>query len=644
MIDYKQTCASVRVMAVALAFAASTYAAEPALTPADTLRTIALQEVVATGTRNEVDPRILPMTVSVVSETQLTERQETNILPTLTEQVPGLFVTQRGIMGYGVSTGGSGGIKVRGIGGAPNTDILVLIDGLPQYAGIYGHPIADNYQTMLAEHVEVVRGPASMYYGSNAMGGVVNIVTKQPRTDTILTSIHLQGGSFGTVDAGGVNQIRRGRFTSAVGFNYVRTDGHRNNMNFDEYNGFVRLGYRLSDHWRISGTGNIAYFNSSNPGTVDSPLEENDMHVLRWMAALTVDNDYANAAFPTSGAVRLYYNGGKHRIYDGYAAGATPPAATYLHTDLMAGVSAYQSVAFFKGNRTTFGFDYQHFGGHAWNENLSDRSTTDLIHRTQYNIAGYIDFRQNILSWFALDAGVRVDWFSANPAKPQIIPQGGLSFILPHDAQLKAMVSRGFRNPTLRELYMYKSANADLQPESMWNYELSYRQSLLGGRLRLGANIFYLHAQNMIETRMVDGRPLNVNTGELRNAGCEAEMRYAVWQGLHIDANYSYLHMANPVLAAPEHKLNVGLYYHHERFRIGTTVQYIHGLYTALPTATAPVRQESYVMWNAYAAARIWRGLWVNIKADNLLAQEYEINAGFPMPRTTALAGLNWTF
>ena len=83
----------------------------------DSLRVVTLSEVVATGTRSETDPRLLPMTVSVVGDSVLSERQETNILPTLVDQVPGLFVTQRGVMGYSVSTGGSGGIKVRGIGG-----------------------------------------------------------------------------------------------------------------------------------------------------------------------------------------------------------------------------------------------------------------------------------------------------------------------------------------------------------------------------------------------------------------------------------------------------------------------------------------------------------------------------------------------
>ena len=101
-------------------------------------------------------------------------------------------------MGYGVSTGGSGQMSMRGIGGPaqaglPTTGLLVLIDGHPQYMGLMGHPIADAYQSMLVERVEVVRGPASVLYGSNAMGGVVNIVTRHMAQDGIKTDIDVFG-------------------------------------------------------------------------------------------------------------------------------------------------------------------------------------------------------------------------------------------------------------------------------------------------------------------------------------------------------------------------------------------------------------------------------------------------------------------
>ncbi len=318
----------------------------------------------------------------------------------------------------------------------------------------------------------------------------------------------------------------------------------------------------------------------------------------------------------------------------------------------MAGVSAYQSVAFFQGNRTTFGLDYQYFGGHAWNQTIATHASTDIISKTQYELAAYIDFRQQVVSWFALDVGCRVDMLLKDKQKStkQLIttnyaPQGGMSFLLPKQAQIKLLVSRGFRNPTIRELYMYKPANEELLPVNMWNYELSYNQSLLNRRLNLSANLFYLHAKNNIETRMVDGKPLNVNTGELKNTGCEVAVNYRIWKGLHLNANYSYLYMVNPTIAAPEHKLNIALLYHHERFRVGTSWQYIHGLWTNIDK-TNPLlsTRQNYLLWNANASVRIWKGLWANLNADNLLAQQYEINLGFPMPRTTIMGGLSWTF
>lgn len=146
---------------------------------ADTLR---LDEVVVTGTRNTTDIRHLPQTVTVVGRDKLTENERVSVLPTLMEQVPGLMLTSRGVLGYGVSGGGSGGIMLRGISSGAG-QVMMLIDGHPQYNGIYGHSISDTYQTMMAERVEVLRGPASLLYGSNAMGGVVNIVTRSMDTD-----------------------------------------------------------------------------------------------------------------------------------------------------------------------------------------------------------------------------------------------------------------------------------------------------------------------------------------------------------------------------------------------------------------------------------------------------------------------------
>ena len=110
-------------------------------------RSLTIDEVVVTGTRNETDVRHLPMTISVVNRKVLEQSFQPSVLPVLTEQVPGLFTTSRGIMGYGVSTGAAGGMSMRGVGGSPMAGLLVLIDGHPQYMGLMGHPIADAYQS-----------------------------------------------------------------------------------------------------------------------------------------------------------------------------------------------------------------------------------------------------------------------------------------------------------------------------------------------------------------------------------------------------------------------------------------------------------------------------------------------------------------
>ena len=154
-----------------------------------------IEGIVVTGTRNRTDPRHLPMTVSVVGRERIERSREASLLPLLTEQVPGLFTTARGVMGYGVSGGAAGQMSLRGIGGAPQagvptTGLLVLIDGHPQYMGLMGHPIADACQSMMAERVEVLRGPASVLYGSNAMGGVVNIVTRRQREEGVRTDLN----------------------------------------------------------------------------------------------------------------------------------------------------------------------------------------------------------------------------------------------------------------------------------------------------------------------------------------------------------------------------------------------------------------------------------------------------------------------
>ena len=602
---------------------------------------IHIGEVVVTGTRNETDVRHLPLTVSVIDRQEIEQGMQPSVLPILTQQVPGLFITSRGIMGYGVSNGAAGGIALRGLSGGSGR-MMVLIDGHPQYAGIFGHPISDAYQSFLAERVEVLRGPASVLYGSNAMGGVINIVTRQLHEEGVKTNVNLGYGSFNTLQSEVTNRIRKGRFTSLISGSYNRTDGHRSNMGFEQYGGYAKLGYRVTDNWNLRGDVNVTHFNASYPGPVSAPLLDGDQSITRGMTSFAVENKYEK----TSGAASFFYNWGNHWINDGYtpSKGETPQESRFLSFDNMMGLSLYQSTQFFPGNRITVGFDWFRYGGHAWNKFVSGEkagTTSDLVDKHEDELAGYVDFRQDLGSWLTLDAGVRVDHHSR--VGTEWIPQAGLSFHLPRTIELKASASKGFRYPILREMYMFPPQNPDLKPESMWSYELAWAQHLLDNSLTYGINLFYIDGKNLIVTLPNPNGTgmLNQNTGKIENCGVEGEIAYRIDPHWSVEANYSYLHMENPVVGAPEHKLYAGAQYTHKRWTVSTGVQYIDNLYT---TVGDNPQTEEFVLWNLNASFRVNRWLDVWARGENLLAQRYEINAGYPMPRATVMAGVNLNF
>lgn len=599
---------------------------------------LALQEVVVTGTRNATDVRHLPMTVTVVGRDLLTAEHQTSVLPTVMREVPGLFVTSRAMMGYGVSTGAAGGINLRGITGGAG-QLLVLIDGHPQYQGIYGHPISDSYQTLMAERVEVLRGPASVLYGSNAMGGILNIVTRQAKQDGVNTNIQLGAGSYGTIQAEASNQVRSGKFSSTVSAQYGRTDNHRPRMGFEQYGGYLKLGYDLNDHWNAYVDANVTHFNASYPGATDKPMFEADQWITRGVVSAALENHYGN----TSGALSVYSNFGRHKIDDGTTDPTAPTQRYFRSKDALTGVSVYQSIQLFEGNRVTAGVDYMHIYGNAYYTSKATGEILDTPNKQsgksyRNEIAGYVDFRQDLRDWLTIDAGIRLDHHSITGT--EWVPQGGIVVRPIETGEIKAMASKGFRNPTMREMYLYPPSNTDLEPERLWNYELSWKHRLNDGTV-YGLNVFYLKGDNMIQTMQVDGKPRNVNTGEIENWGIEGEINFPIGRYFDLRANGSYLHMKNRIVGAPEGMAYVGVDYHQGKWFANLGLQDFANLYTAVG---ATETKENAWLLNASVTYAATRNISLWARGENLLAQKYEINLGYPMPRATFMGGVSVNF
>ena len=228
--------------------------------------TINIDEVVITGSKTSVNRNNVPLTVSVVSKEKIENSSESALLPVLSEQVPGLFVTERGITGFGVSTGSAGQISLRGIGGSPNTQVLVMLDGNPQFMGIMGHPLPDAYIASDVEKVEVIRGPASTLYGTNAMGGVINIITKEQKEDGFKANARLMYGSYNTQKYMVNGGFKKNGLSVFASFNHDQTNGHRDSSDFKINNGYFRVGYDINKNFKINGDFSLANFDGTDPG------------------------------------------------------------------------------------------------------------------------------------------------------------------------------------------------------------------------------------------------------------------------------------------------------------------------------------------------------------------------------------------
>lgn len=596
--------------------------AQQEATPQDTLRSS-----VVTGTRVEMDRFRVPAPISVIGRQKIESSDESALIPSLMEEVPGLFVTSRGVTGYGVSAGAAGGISLRGFSAASGRT-LILIDGHPQYMSIYGHAVADEYLADLAERVEVTRGAASVLYGSNAMGGAINIITRRPDFTGNRLNAKLMGGSFGTARASVTEQYSNGKFYLVANAGHDRTDGHRPNSAFRSTNGMLKASYVFSDAWKLSGDVNLMRAYSENPGTVARPMFEGTADVTRMMSWISLENHYDR----TDGGLNLYYNAGKHEINDGYAAGGSPQPYLFNSTDFQSGANLFQAVHLFDGNTITGGLDFKYYGGDAY-RNPETEYYAD--HKKLHEEAAYL-LAQQMFGKLTLDAGIRLENHSLYGI--EWVPQAGVSWIAAPGTSVKLSASKGFRTPNLRELYMYMVANENLEPERAWSYDFTVSKRWLEGKLDTELSLFHTKGSNIIEVTVVDGKRANRNVGAFENNGAEFSMVWRALDNLRFNANYSYLHMGTIYTGAPVHKAYVSGTWNIGKFAVNLGAMGIKDLYLTTgdnATTSDYVDLKCRLSWQALP----WMTLFV--RGENLLDSSYMTMDGFPEPGITVLGGLS---
>ena len=595
---------------------------------------------------------MLTLSIDDISPVEIESKGESSILPVLKENIPGLFYNSQGVAGYGVSSGASGNITMRGFSGSAGR-ILILIDGHPQYAPIYGHPMADTYTSDNIKTVEVIHGAASLLYGSNAMGGAINFITKEEMNNGNTLRMRAKVGSYGTTQCMVSDGFRHNKISLFASGNYEHSNGYRENSAYNSLSGFAKIGYSINRHWKLRANANISHFDIEMPGSVSAPLNECEANVTRGIYTVMLDNVYfGHENYTTNGALDVYYNWGQHQINDGFKEGEKPQEYLFHSTDYMGGVNMKQSIYLIRTQtELTGGFNLKLYGGNAYRN-----PTTEIYadHLSFSETAGYILANQrfskvlknNLFIASYPEVGLRAENHSLYGTI--LIPMAGFTLKSVNKAgtilarNVKLLYSKGFRTPNMRELYMYAAANADLLPEHCHNFECAFEYNKDFKPFNIDnfsakLDLYHTIGDNIVQTVMIDGKPKNQNVGEFKNTGVEFSMERNI-KDLSVNGNYSYVYMENPIVGSPRQKAGLNIQYKLKNTTLKVGTQYIDKLYLAVGQTETT---KSFALIDAKISQQI-KMVNLFVQCETAICKgDYETMLGYPLPKVTCSAGVS---
>jgi vitamin B12 transporter len=532
--------------------------------PADNEPSGETPPVIISATRDEQSLASTISSATVITGKELQERQITTVGDAL-RSVVGVDVTQ---------TGAPGGVMNAYIRGANSSQTLVMIDGVPvNNPTVGGFDFAD-LTTDNVERVEIVRGPKSSLYGSDANGGVINIVTKRGEGPPKAT-LSIEGGRYATTreaaslvgqsgpvdySAGASYELSRGFSSAAVG---TEPDGYRNTT-FSSKLGLAVLGDgRLEFTGRYwLGQADLDSYDPSNPpfALIDDPGAKQRTQGL--VAAVSLQKPLADWWIQ-----RLTASVNQAQYWNKYLIGIPPPV--------------YQSSEF---DTRTQRVDWQHdlavggwmhlTAGTAYDGQVGENSGVPPGTPNRHTIDNVGFFAQSRIE---LPQGVS----QLTAVRYDINNRYGNSFTYnieaaylyaPTQTRLRAGAGTAFHGPTIQDLYYPNFGNPALQPETSETLEAGIEQSLWEKRVVIGVTQFRTNFDNLIEFEsdpicMPPFAPFGicpVNVDKARSEGQEVTVTVKPVEQVRIVSNYTHLTAKNRttdtnLLRRPRDKAHIGL-------------------------------------------------------------------------------------
>lgn len=589
-----------------------------------------------------------------LSREQIAEQPTLSAWELVARETPGIHISRRAPLGFGIGPGSAGGVHVRGSGSGQRS--IVLIDGRPDTMGIFAHPLNDSYFTHTLSQIEVIRGPASLRFGNAAMAGAINLVPLRPVRDRE-GSFGLEFGRWNTQRVhGGIGGISGNTDYVLSGFR-ARSDGHRENSAAELSGTALRLGQKLGDHGSVDLHLRHSYASVEDPGTLEEvafvtargeALAKNS-RVDRYGADLTLRHEEENLG----GFVKAYMNYGDHRIRNGLPSpqmGTTLPNRYWYDSwDRTLGLWAEQRFSPAEWpTQIVWGADVREYTGNpvirtpepsipAWRARNPER-------RSQTEAAAYAMLEQPLGDRLRGSGGLRYQ--NHQRFGGEWLPAAGLHYDATESGFLRLYAGKGHRSPSLAEQFIVPPANEALRAERLTHYEISWEQQFTE-TLEADLTVFYQDFENLIASESLtgDGRPpfQLKNTGAYSSRGAEASGRLLLpGGGTRLQMGLSWVDPDGRTAGFPLRQVTLGILH---QLRPGTRADLhlrhgrdLHaGDHKENPMSNlleVDLRLRQAVSQTSTLIARV----------DNLLDRSQEHLPGKPLPGRAVYIGFEQTF
>ncbi len=533
--------------------------------------------------------------------------------------LPGVFITK--FDGYSRSN-----INIRGFGDK-GRKIAVLIDGRPVKMSLFGCTITQLLSLDNAQRVEVVEGPSSVLYGSDALGGAINILTYEPRKPQE-THITISGGSFSAFQEIIKQGARFKKWHYYFTLRHITTDGDRENSGYQAKDVTCKAKFQLSPQVSLKVLGKYYYGKKEDPGPLNSPTPQQRRDYQRNSidVDLSVDSEY----FASS--LKYYYNWGHHQFSE---------PDVWHSKDYTHGLVWRINFREFARNTFLVGFDWRIQRGKKLEPATIYYIFGDTGKYKKKEYAFYAFDRFKPWDFLVLSCGLRYNKDSSYG--DIIVPHIGVNYRPQEDLILRFSCDKGFRSPQLNELYMFPASTTVLEPEEVWNYELGLTKFLSSGA-KIELNQFFINAKNLIETGQNTSPPPQYrfyNTAKAYFWGTELGLSFNIFKNLESSLYYIYFHSGRHTAQRPEHKIDINVALSlTKNLKLALNIQRISGFYYS---DNFEDKLPNY--WLAGLNLSYNKGDWeFFFNIDNLFDQDYLLEPGYPMPKINFQSGIKLHF